>query len=98
MGSYRKLDPMTVAITMTTPASYFPYMAVYILFTSPTSFDKAGRDWGKVATLPPTGTGPFRLESVVSRQSVTACAERRLLEPGAQGQGRESAAADAGGK
>lgn len=27
-----------------------------------------------------------------------ACAERRLLEPGAQGQGRESAAADAGGK
>jgi len=70
MGSYRKLDPMTVAVTTTTPASYFPYMAVYILFTSPASFDKAGRDWGKVATLPPAGTGPFRLESVVSRQSV----------------------------
>jgi len=71
MGAYRKIDDMTVAISTTTPASYFPYMAVYILFTSPTSFEKGGRDWGKVATLPPAGTGPFKLESVVSRQSVT---------------------------
>jgi hypothetical protein len=40
---------------------YFPYMAVYILFTSPASFEKVGRDWGRVATLPAAGTGRFTL-------------------------------------
>ena len=42
MGSYRKVDDETVAITTTKPASYFPYMAVYLLFTSPT-FVREGR-------------------------------------------------------
>ena len=65
MGSYKKIDDATVAITTTRPASYFPYMAVYILFTSPASFEKAGRDWGKVATLPAAGTRPFRITNVV---------------------------------
>ena len=51
MGSYRKIDDATVAITTTKPASYFPYMAVYLLFTSPTSFEKAGKEWAKVAPL-----------------------------------------------
>jgi ABC-type transport system substrate-binding protein len=35
MASYKKVDDFTVAITTTRPASYFPYMAVYLLFTSP---------------------------------------------------------------
>ena len=68
MGSYRKIDDATVAITTTKPASYFPYMAVYLLFTSPTSFEKAGKEWAKVATLPAAGTGPFRITKVVPRQ------------------------------
>src|SRR5258706_1537267 len=68
MDSYRKMNDYTVAITTKTPASYFPYMAVYILFTSPASFEKAGRDWGKVATLPAAGTGPFRITKIVPRQ------------------------------
>jgi peptide/nickel transport system substrate-binding protein len=67
MDLYRKTDDYTVAITTKTPASYFPYMAVYILFTSPASFEKAGRDWSKVATLPAAGTGPFRITRVVPR-------------------------------
>ena len=58
----------TVAITTTKPASYFPYMAVYLLFTSPASFEKAGKDWAKVATLPAAGTGPFRITKIVPRQ------------------------------
>jgi ABC-type transport system substrate-binding protein len=70
MGSYKKIDGATVAITTTTPASYFPYMAVYLLFTSPTSFEKAGKDWGKVATLPAAGTGPFKISRVVPRERV----------------------------
>jgi peptide/nickel transport system substrate-binding protein len=57
----------TVAIS-TKPASYFPYMTVYILFTSPASFEKAGRDWGRAATLPAAGTGPFRLTKVLPRE------------------------------
>jgi ABC-type transport system substrate-binding protein len=68
MGSYRKIDDATVAITTTRPASYFPYMAVYLLFTSPASFEKAGRDWAKVAILPAAGTGPFRIIKIVPRQ------------------------------
>jgi peptide/nickel transport system substrate-binding protein len=68
MGSYKKIDDYTVAITTTKPASYFPYMAVYVLFTSPASFEKAGHDWAKVATLPAAGTGPFRITKIVPRQ------------------------------
>src|SRR5579863_1617431 len=70
VASYRKIDDYTVAISTTKTASYFPYMAVYILFTSPASFEKAGRDWAKVATLPAAGTGPFRISKVVPRQAV----------------------------
>src|SRR5438132_439684 len=68
MGSYKKIDDETVAITTTKPASYFPYMAVCLLFTSPASFEKAGHDWAKVAALPAAGTGPFRITKVVPRQ------------------------------
>src|ERR1700730_5531123 len=68
MASYRKIDDYTVAIETKQPASYFPYMAVYILFTSPASFEKAGHDWGRVAMLPAAGTGPFRLTRVLPRE------------------------------
>src|SRR2546430_3157755 len=68
MGSYKKIDAQTVAITTAKPASYFPYMAVYLLFTSPASFAKAEGDWAKVATLPAAGTGPFRITKIVPRQ------------------------------
>ncbi|ACA18959.1 4-phytase [Methylobacterium sp. 4-46] len=70
LDSYRKLDADTVAITTTTPASYFPYMVVYLLFTSPASFERAGRDWAKVAALPAAGTGPFRIVKVTPREAV----------------------------
>jgi ABC-type transport system substrate-binding protein len=69
MSSYKKIDDNTVAITTTTAASYFPYMAVYLLFTSPASFAKAG-DWAKVAMLPAAGTGPFRITKLVPRERV----------------------------
>src|SRR6267378_3870071 len=69
MAGYRKIDDDTIAIETKQPASYFPYMAVYILFTSPASFEKGGRDWGKVAMLPAAGTGPFRISKVVPREA-----------------------------
>src|SRR5260221_980139 len=40
MGSYKKIDDSTISMTTTSAASYFPYMAVNLLFTSPTSFAK----------------------------------------------------------
>lgn len=71
LASYKKIDDSTVALTTTTIASYFPWMVPYLLNTSPASFEKGGRDWAKVAQLPPAGTGPFRISAVVPRQSVT---------------------------
>jgi ABC-type transport system substrate-binding protein len=70
LASYRKLDDHTVAIATTQPASYFPDMIGLLLFTSPASFEKAGRDWAKVAMLPAAGTGPFRITGVVPRERV----------------------------
>jgi peptide/nickel transport system substrate-binding protein len=81
MGSYKKIDDATVAITTTKPASYFPYMAVYLLFTSPASFEKAGHDWAKVATLPAAGTGPFRLTKVVPRQEADLARWDKYWDP-----------------
>lgn len=70
VGSYKKIDDATVQITTTQVASYFPYMVVYLLFTSPQSFEKAGRDWSKVAALPAAGTGPFKITRVAPREAV----------------------------
>ncbi len=66
VASWRKIDDRTVAVTTTKPASYFPYMAVYILMTSPHSWEAGGRDWGKIAQqMTAAGTGPFRLGRLV---------------------------------
>ena len=81
MESYRKVDDMTVAISTKAPASYFPYQAVYILFTSPASFEKAGQSWANVSTLPAAGTGPFRIEAVASRVSVTLARNDAYWDP-----------------
>jgi ABC-type transport system substrate-binding protein len=69
MESYRKVDDFTVELTTTRPVSYWPYLVTYIMLTSPQSFEAGGRDWGRVAALPPAGTGPFRLSRFVPRQS-----------------------------
>lgn len=69
LESYRKVDDFTVELTTNRPISYYPYLVTYILITSPQSFEAAGRDWGRVAALPPAGTGPFRLSRFVPRQS-----------------------------
>jgi ABC-type transport system substrate-binding protein len=68
LGSYRKIDVFTVEMETTRPVSYWPFLAVSILMTSPQSFEAGGRDWAKVAALPAAGTGPFRLTRFVPRQ------------------------------
>jgi ABC-type transport system substrate-binding protein len=69
LESYRKVDDFTVELVTTRPVSYWPYLVTYILITSPNSWEQGGRDWGRVAALPPAGTGPFRLSRFVPRQS-----------------------------
>jgi ABC-type oligopeptide transport system substrate-binding subunit len=69
LESYRKVDDFTFETTTTRPVSYWPYLISYILVTSPNSFEQGGRDWARVAALPPAGTGPFRLSRFVPRQS-----------------------------
>src|SRR5260370_24065945 len=68
MADYRKIDDFTVSLSTKHPASSFPYMAVYILFTSPPSFQKPARDWARAPVLPAAGTGPVRLAQVVTRE------------------------------
>ena len=81
MDSYKKVDDYTVSITTKTPASYFPYMAVYLLITSPASFEKAGKDWSKVATLPAAGTGPFKITKVTPREAVELVRNDNYWDP-----------------
>jgi ABC-type transport system substrate-binding protein len=69
LGAYRKTDDFTIEMETTRPVSYWPYLTTLILFTSPASFEAGGRDWARVAGLPPAGTGPFRLTRFVPRQS-----------------------------
>jgi len=66
--SYRKIDDYTVTLSTREPTSYLPYLVIYMLFTSPASFERAGHDWGRVSTLPAAGTGPFRLTKVLPRE------------------------------
>jgi peptide/nickel transport system substrate-binding protein len=71
LASYKKIDDSTVSMTTTNVASYFPWMVPYMLNASPASWEKAGKDWGKVGAVGAAGTGPFKITKVVPRQSVT---------------------------
>ena len=73
LKSWRKIDDYTVEFTTIQPSSFVPYQVCYVLFSSPTHWEKMGRDWGKVAQNP-SGTGPFKLTRLVPR-------ERAELEP-----------------
>src|SRR5215510_1593714 len=71
--SWRKLDDYTVEFTTTRPSSFVPFQVIYVLYSSPTQWEKVGRDWQALANSP-VGTGPFKLSRLVPR-------ERAELEP-----------------
>ena len=81
MAGYRKIDDQTIAITTTRVASYLPYMITYVLFISPQSFEQGGRDWAKIAALPPAGTGPFRLSRFTPRVSAELSKNEGYWDP-----------------
>ncbi len=67
--AWKKVDDSTVEITLDRAISYFPYLSVYILFASPTQFEKTGKNWAEFAKAP-AGTGPFRVTDFKPRISV----------------------------
>jgi ABC-type oligopeptide transport system substrate-binding subunit len=68
MGSYRKIDDATVAITTTKPPPIFPTWRSICCSPRRHRSRRPGKEWAKVATLPAAGTGPFRITKVVPRQ------------------------------
>jgi peptide/nickel transport system substrate-binding protein len=80
LKSWRKLDEYTVEFTTIRPSSIIPYQMTYVLFSSPTQWEKQGRDWTKVA-MRPAGTGPFRLIQLVPRERAELEAFREYWDP-----------------
>lgn len=68
VASYSKTDDSTVVIKTKTENAMLRYELPYVLFASPTAIQKYGND-----DYPnhPVGTGPFKFDSKVARQSLT---------------------------
>ena len=64
---WKAVDKYTVELTTRVVNSLFPYDMSYIFFSSPTQYEKLGKDWVKFA-LQPAGTGPFKVDRVVPRE------------------------------
>lgn len=67
LKSWEKIDDHTVAITTSTPTSYFPEIVAGILMVSPKQWEAVGKDWSKFAEKP-AGTGPFTFSDVNRNQ------------------------------
>jgi len=70
VAAYRKIDDYTLEITTDQPLSYFPYLLVYMLYSSPAQFEAVGGDWAAFAKEP-SGTGPFQITDFKPRISVS---------------------------
>ena len=66
-GRLEGVDKYTVELTTRVVNALFPYDMSYIFYSSPTNWEKQGKDWVKVA-LQPSGTGPFKVDRVVPRE------------------------------
>jgi peptide/nickel transport system substrate-binding protein len=69
IAKWRKIDDSTVEIQTTEVVSYFPYVMTLFLISSPTQWEKTGKNWAEFAKAP-SGTGPFRIVKVTPRVSV----------------------------
>lgn len=68
VASWRVVDPATVQITTKAVDALFPYQLLWFLISSPAQYAKLG-DWEKFA-FAPSGTGPFKLQTLVPRAKV----------------------------
>lgn len=65
VASWQALDAMTVQVTTKAVDALFPYQLLWFLISSPAQYAKVG-SWEKFA-FAPSGTGPFKLTSLVPR-------------------------------
>jgi ABC-type transport system substrate-binding protein len=65
--SWRTLDDYTVEITTSRPSSTVLFQVCTIFYSSPSQWEKLGRDWSKVAQNP-AGTGPFMFARLLPRE------------------------------
>jgi ABC-type transport system substrate-binding protein len=72
-ASIRKIDDYTVEITTKTPNAMLINQLPFMFFSSPAQWENLGRDWNAFEREP-SGTGPFKLESITPR-------ERAVLVP-----------------
>jgi ABC-type transport system substrate-binding protein len=64
---WKAIDKYTVELTTRVANALVPYDMSYVLYSSPTQWEKLGKDWAKVA-LQPIGTGPFKVDRMVPRE------------------------------
>jgi len=64
---WKAIDKYTVELTTRVVNSLFPYDMSYIFYSSPTQWEKLGKDWVKYAQQP-VGTGPFKVDRMVPRE------------------------------
>src|SRR5678816_499096 len=64
---WKAIDKYTVELTTRIVNSLFPYDMSYIFYSSPTNWEKQGKDWVKYAQQP-VGTGPFKVDRMVPRE------------------------------
>ena len=67
IASYKKTGEMEVEIKTKAVDALFPYQMLWFLVSSPTQWEKLGKDWNKFASEP-SGTGPFKLARLVPRE------------------------------
>ena len=67
LASWEKRGPFTIAITTVEPSPFLPYSFGSLTMASPARFAEVG-SWEAFA-LKPSGTGPFKLDSVDFKQS-----------------------------
>lgn len=58
--AWKAIDKHTVELSTRVVNALFPYDMSYIFYSSPTQWEKLGKDWVKFA-VQPVGTGPFTL-------------------------------------
>ena len=65
--AWKAIDKHTVELSTRVVNALFPYDMSYIFYSSPTQWEKLGKDWVKFA-VQPVGTGPFKVDRMVPRE------------------------------
>ena len=62
--SYKVIDAQTIEIITKEPDAFLPYQIAWVMMSSPTQWEKVGKDWNKFAQTP-SGTGPWKITAFV---------------------------------